>query len=88
MPVVSTRIGAEGLHLEPGRDLTGVESIADLAPVLIDAIRHYSRLTTEAEHGREQVLARYDWDCLADRLERIWIDCANETRTYSCASHI
>ncbi len=88
VPVVSTRIGAEGLHLEPGRDLTVIESVADLGPALIDAIRHYPRLTREGEHGREQVLDRYDWDRLADQLERIWIDCANETRTYSCASHI
>jgi glycosyltransferase involved in cell wall biosynthesis len=88
VPVVSTRIGAEGLHLEAGRDLTVVETVADLGPALIDAIRHYPRLTMEAERGREQVLERYDWDRLADQMERIWIDCANETRSDSCASHI
>jgi glycosyltransferase involved in cell wall biosynthesis len=88
VPVVSTRIGAEGLHLEAGRDLTVVEAVADLGSALIDAIRDHPRLTLEAERGREKVLERYDWDRLADQLERIWIDCANETRTYSCASHI
>jgi glycosyltransferase involved in cell wall biosynthesis len=88
VPVVSTRVGAEGLHLEPGRDLTVVESVADLAPGLIDAIRDYPRLAAEAERGREQVLFRYDWDRLADQLERIWLDCVNETRSLPCASHI
>lgn len=88
VPVVSTRVGAEGLHLEPDRDLTVVETVAELAPALCDAIRHYPQVTTQAELGREQVLYRYDWDRLADKLERIWIACARETRTYPCASHI
>jgi glycosyltransferase involved in cell wall biosynthesis len=88
VPVVSTRVGAEGLHLEAGRDLTVVESIADLAPALVEAVRDHPRLAAEAERGRDQVLFRYDWDRLADQLETIWLDCVNETRSLPCASHI
>src|SRR5262249_32858274 len=39
VPVVSTRVGAEGLCLDAGRHLTIVEGIEDLAPALIYAIR-------------------------------------------------
>jgi glycosyltransferase involved in cell wall biosynthesis len=88
VPVVSTRVGAEGLHLEAGRDLRLAEGVSDLAPALIEAIRDYPRVTAEAEHGREQVLVRYDWARLADQLERVWLECVNETRDQPCASHI
>jgi glycosyltransferase involved in cell wall biosynthesis len=78
VPVVSTRIGAEGLHLEPGRHLTVVEEIADLVPALRVALRVPEAMQEQARRGREQVLRRYDWDVLAERLERIWLDCASE----------
>ncbi len=74
-PVVSTRIGAEGLSLEPGRDLTVTESTGDLAPALVAALRSPGRLARQAASGRERVLARYDWDTLADAMERVWLDC-------------
>jgi glycosyltransferase involved in cell wall biosynthesis len=76
VPVVSTRIGAEGLHLEPGRHLTVVENIEDLAAALLVSLRAPDALEEQARRGREQVLRRYDWDVLADQLERIWLDCA------------
>jgi glycosyltransferase involved in cell wall biosynthesis len=79
VPVVSTRVGAEGLHLEPGRHLEVVEDIADLAADLVAAVRNPEGAREQAARGREQVLRRYDWDVLADQLERIWLDCAGVT---------
>jgi len=79
-PVVSTRVGAEGLCLEAGQDLTVVEDIDDLAGALIQAIRHPEAIQAEAERGREKVLEHYDWDQLAERLERVWQQCAAESR--------
>jgi len=76
VPVVSTRVGAEGLHLEPGRHLTVVEGVEDMAAALRVALRAPEAMHEQARHGREQVLRRYDWDVLADQLERIWLDCA------------
>jgi glycosyltransferase involved in cell wall biosynthesis len=74
-PVLSTRIGAEGLCLEGGRHLTVVEAIDDLAPALTVALRIPDALQRQADAGRRRVLQQYDWDRLADVLERIWIDC-------------
>jgi sugar transferase (PEP-CTERM/EpsH1 system associated) len=79
-PVVSTRIGAEGLCLEPGQDLTVVEDIDDLARALVQAIRHPEVIQAESERGREKVLELYDWDRLAERLEQVWRQCASEPR--------
>jgi polysaccharide biosynthesis protein PslH len=76
VPVVSTRVGAEGLHLEPGRDITVTEGTDELAAALVAALRKPQALARQAASGREQVLARYDWDTLADELERVWLNCA------------
>lgn len=77
-PVVSTRVGAEGLRLEEGQDLTVVEDIDDLSSALIKAIRHPGVLQTQSERGRETVLEHYNWDRLAEQLERVWRQCASE----------
>jgi glycosyltransferase involved in cell wall biosynthesis len=77
-PVVSTRVGAEGLCLEAGQDLTVVEDIDALADALIAAIRAPEALHAQAERGREKVLECYDWERLADKLENIWMQCASE----------
>jgi glycosyltransferase involved in cell wall biosynthesis len=76
-PVVSTRVGAEGLHLEAGRHLVQVETVDDLPAALVDAIRQPERMRALADVGRWQVLRRYDWDALADRLERLWLRCVH-----------
>jgi glycosyltransferase involved in cell wall biosynthesis len=78
-PVVSTRIGAEGLRLEAGRDLTVVEDVDDLAGALISAIRNPELLDEQAERGREKVLEQYDWDRLAGQLEQVWMQCVTES---------
>jgi glycosyltransferase involved in cell wall biosynthesis len=77
-PVVSTRVGAEGLNLEPGRRLTVVEEIDDLAAALLADIRDPESARRRAALGRERVLEQYDWDALAQKLERIWIECVSE----------
>ena len=71
-PVVSTRIGAEGLKLTPDRDLLVADSPEELANTALTAIRHPGELADTAESGREQVLAHYSWDLLAERLNGVW----------------
>jgi glycosyltransferase involved in cell wall biosynthesis len=75
-PVVSTRIGAEGLCLEEGHHLKIVEEIADLPEAVIAAIRDPDSVREQAACGREVVLRRYDWDVLADRMEQVWLSAA------------
>jgi polysaccharide biosynthesis protein PslH len=75
VPVVSTRVGAEGLCLEPGRHLTVVEGVADLAAALVQCLREPEAARAQAECGRRVVVERYDWGVLADRLEQVWLDC-------------
>jgi glycosyltransferase involved in cell wall biosynthesis len=72
LPVVSTRVGAEGLRLEDGRELTVVERPEDMAAALADCIRAPEKPRRMADAGRRVVRERYDWDVLAGRLEAVW----------------
>jgi glycosyltransferase involved in cell wall biosynthesis len=75
VPVVSTRVGAEGLCLEPGRHLSVVEGIDAVADALAAAMQAPAEARAQAERGRQRVVERYDWNALADRLERVWFRC-------------
>ena len=71
-PVVSTRVGAEGLRLIHGRELTVTESTADMPAGILEAIRRPDEAQEMAENGRRRVLERYSWVRLARQLDGIW----------------
>lgn len=75
LPVVSTRVGAEGLHLEHGEHLVVRETVDELADALLTELRHPAVAQERADRGRQVVLSRYDWNSLAERLEQVWLDC-------------
>jgi glycosyltransferase involved in cell wall biosynthesis len=80
-PVVSTRIGAEGLMLKPGRDLMMAEGIDGMAGAIIRGILHPYELEDSAEAGRRVVLANYDWTPLAEKLDEVWWTVATTAAT-------
>lgn len=77
LPVVSTRVGAEGLRLTAGVDLEIVDDDSAMARALVGTLSNPSQALLMAEHGRRQVLERYDWDALAIKLEESWERCRN-----------
>jgi glycosyltransferase involved in cell wall biosynthesis len=78
LPVVSTRVGAEGLWLKPGHHLEVVDAVDGMAEALVRSIRNPLRAREQAEWGRQRVLERYDWNGLAAQLERIWFDTSGQ----------
>lgn len=74
LPVVSTKVGAEGLHLTPGVDYAQAEEDA-LAAALVRAIHAPAEAQAQAEHGRQIVLETYDWEVLSRKLEASWEKC-------------
>jgi glycosyltransferase involved in cell wall biosynthesis len=86
LPVVSTAVGAEGLCLEAGRDLTVVKEPEQMAAALLQAIRNPAAALAQAERGRQMVFERYDWDTLADRLESIWRQCVLQNEVQPVAA--
>ena len=75
LPVVSTHVGAEGLHLNDGVHLDLADDPRALADALVRALNEPNRAAAQAAQGRALVLQRYDWDALADELERSWERC-------------
>ena len=76
LPVVSTRIGCEGLIFEHGRDLSVVENEDQMAAAIVETIRNPTRAAEMVRSGRNVIDAHYDWSRLADRLEQVWLDVA------------
>jgi glycosyltransferase involved in cell wall biosynthesis len=72
LPVVSTSVGYEGLALTPGRDLLVADDPEQIASALLHCLRHPQQAQALAAAGQRVVLERYDWNVLADRLERVW----------------
>lgn len=77
LPVVSTSVGAEGLHLNDGEHLAIANGVEHFVSALKDALQNQERANQMAQAGRQRILEQYTWEVLADRLEQIWLDCAN-----------
>lgn len=72
LPVVSTRVGAEGLSLVPDRDLIVVERAEEIVDALCRALDNPEMLRETAERGGEVVRKCYDWSVLGEKLEEVW----------------
>lgn len=77
LPVISTTVGAEGLELRDGHEIEIADTPEAIAQGLVRSIREPQRAAEIAAKGRALVLDRYDWDHLADALERSWERCLN-----------
>ncbi|MFI5459067.1 MAG: glycosyltransferase [Isosphaerales bacterium] len=75
LPVISTRVGAEGLELVPGQNYIAADAPELMVEALLATIRDPRPARAMAGRSRAFVLDRYDWDTLAERLERVWFDC-------------
>jgi len=72
LPVISTRIGAEGLNVEDGVHLAVVEDIEGMAPAIVASLKNPTPGLAQAERGRKLVEREYDWRILTNRLEQLW----------------
>jgi glycosyltransferase involved in cell wall biosynthesis len=75
LPVISTRIGCEGLAVQSGRELIVADGVVGISDAIVRCLRNPSCAAIMAERGRELVRSRYDWDTLADRLDEVWEQC-------------
>ncbi|MBC8876211.1 MAG: glycosyltransferase [Planctomycetes bacterium] len=75
LPVVSTKVGAEGLCFAPGEHIVEVESVDDMADALIHSIGNPQQHLEMADRAYQVVVEQYDWDVLADKLDHVWMKC-------------
>lgn len=69
-PVVSTRVGAEGLELGDG--VTIADDAADFANALADTLADPEAAAAQAARGRERVMATYEWGRIAPIQAELW----------------
>jgi len=84
-PVVSTRIGAEGLNLQPGKHLVVTPDERGLAEGIVGLMRDPDRAADLAEEGRRLVVRDYDWGPLSLKLEEVWTVAAMQRSQRSSA---
>ncbi len=84
-PVVSTKIGCEGLSVVDGRNILiadGPEQFAGKIVRLLKDKALYRHIVTEA---RKLVVAKYDWDAIAARQMRVYSELAgNKPSSNTC----
>jgi hypothetical protein len=71
VPVIASRVGAEGLHLVPGTHFIETDEDA-MATALVAAMRNPEPIRKMTEAGRSLVREQYDWSALARKLEGVW----------------
>ena len=67
-PVVSTAKGAEGLDLEPGKDLLIADNANDFARAVISVLRDRHLRDQLSTQGHNSVALKYDWNLIAKNL--------------------
>ena len=71
LPVVSTTIGAEGLDIDPPRDIRIADSPADFAAQCIDLLSSVTAREDVAAAAWNLVATRFGWDNIAKQFESI-----------------
>jgi sugar transferase (PEP-CTERM/EpsH1 system associated) len=78
VPVISTKLGAEGLEIKDGEHLLVADSEADMCRAITAVGRDAQLRHRLAMAGRELVRARYDWSALGSALAKIYADLIEE----------
>jgi glycosyltransferase involved in cell wall biosynthesis len=76
--VVSTSVGAEGLDLNPGKDVLIADSPQDFARGVINLLLAKAARRELGANGRKLVTEKYGWNEIGRRLEAIWLETAGQ----------
>ena len=74
VPVVASRIGAEGLEVQPGQDFLVADTPDEIAAAVSRLHGSPALWRQLSARGRELVAARYDWAALGESLYRVHRD--------------
>jgi polysaccharide biosynthesis protein PslH len=83
-PIVSTRVGAEGLNFREGTEILLADEPREFAAALSSLLRDPNRRKLMGQAARRRVEEHYSYRCLKQSLEealsRIGLDCADHER--------
>lgn len=76
-PVVSTSVGAEGLDLVDGEHILIADSPGEFAKKTVRLLQDSALYNHIATNARQLVVARYDWDVIAEQLMQVYAGIVN-----------
>jgi glycosyltransferase involved in cell wall biosynthesis len=79
--VVSTSMGAQGLHVTDNVELRIADTATAFADAVIDLLQHPEQRTALSTTGAAHVRAHYDWDVIASRLLNVYDDVSSTRAT-------
>lgn len=71
-PVVSTRVGAEGINATADTDIVYADEPSEFAQAVVDLLSDDARRKSMGEAGRDLVEREYDWRSIAVKLEETY----------------
>jgi glycosyltransferase involved in cell wall biosynthesis len=80
-PIVSTKKGAQGLHIQPNQDLLVADQPQDFAQAIVRILNNPSLRQQLSQHGRATVVAKYDWRMIANQLNDFIVQIARASAT-------
>jgi glycosyltransferase involved in cell wall biosynthesis len=72
MPVVTTTVGLEGIHAEPGKDVLVADSSQDFADAVCRLLHNESLQQQLSANGRRLVEDQYDWKATLKTLDNVY----------------
>ncbi len=73
LPVVSTRVGAEGLEFRPGAEYLVADGIPEMVDPVLQLLSDGSQRQALAANAAQEVAERsYGWDGLAELQSAVW----------------
>jgi len=69
VPVIATPVGCEGIEVQPGIHCRVEKTPKRFAAAVLDLLANPQRATELAQHARQLVTTRYDWDQIALQFE-------------------
>ncbi len=85
-PVVSTTLGCEGLEMTPSEHLLVADDQEGLASATVRLLTDASARDRLVARARRLVVARYDWDAIAERMLAVYADVVAAAPAWGAAS--
>lgn len=78
LPVVTTSIGAEGLEIENNKNVKIADTPTNLAKGTYEILINKEQSQSLAKNARELIENKYSWDSIAEKLNFLYNEIANE----------
>lgn len=73
-PLVASPAAVQAIHAQPGHDLLVAEGAQDFAVALLRLLDDARLRQQIGEQGRAYVVRNHDWDSIAERLEKVYLE--------------